>query len=74
MVASAIPGNRGLMVDGVHGRLAPPDDPTGLARAILDQWADFDRAVSMALPRGSGSPMITRSLRSPAGTWSCSEH
>ena len=26
----------------------PPDDPAGLARAILDQWADFDRAVPMA--------------------------
>ena len=48
VVASDIPGNRGLMVDGVHGRLAPPDDPAGLARAILDQWADFDRAVPMA--------------------------
>ena len=24
VVASAIPGNRGLIVDGVHGRLAPP--------------------------------------------------
>jgi glycosyltransferase involved in cell wall biosynthesis len=45
VVASNIPGNRGLMVDGVHGRLA---DPAGLARAILDQWADLDRAVLMA--------------------------
>jgi glycosyltransferase involved in cell wall biosynthesis len=48
VVASAIPGNRTLIVDGVHGRLAPPGDPAGLAQAILDQWADFDRAVAMA--------------------------
>ncbi len=47
VVASDIPGNRRLIVEGVHGRLAPPDNPAGLAHAILDRWADFDRAVSM---------------------------
>jgi glycosyltransferase involved in cell wall biosynthesis len=47
LVASAIPGNRRLVDDGRHGRLAPPGDPAALARAILDQWADFDRAVPM---------------------------
>ena len=47
-VASAIPGNAALLADGVHGRLAPPDDPPALARAILDQWADPGRAAAMA--------------------------
>jgi glycosyltransferase involved in cell wall biosynthesis len=39
-VASAIPGNLALMTNGVHGRLAPPDNPPALARAILDHRAD----------------------------------
>jgi len=39
-VASAIPGNRALMVDGVHGRLVPADDPLALALAIQDHHAD----------------------------------
>ncbi|MBX6313326.1 MAG: glycosyltransferase [Isosphaeraceae bacterium] len=47
-VATAIPGNLGLMTNGVHGRLTPPDDPEGLARAILAQWADPDAARAMA--------------------------
>ncbi len=39
-VASNIPGNRALITDGIHGRLAKPDDPASLARAILDHRAD----------------------------------
>jgi glycosyltransferase involved in cell wall biosynthesis len=39
-VASSIPGNLALMTERVHGRLAPPDDPPSLARAILDHRAD----------------------------------
>lgn len=46
VVASAIPGNRALASDGVHGRLAAAD-PAAVAWAILDQWRDFDRAVAM---------------------------
>jgi glycosyltransferase involved in cell wall biosynthesis len=46
-VASAIPGNLALMTNGVHGRLAPPDDPPAFARAILDHRAD-PGAVAMA--------------------------
>ena len=38
LVASDIPGNRKLISDGIHGRLAPPNDPKSLARAIVDQW------------------------------------
>jgi len=48
LVASAIPGNRTLVTDGEHGRLAPPGDPEALAAAVLDQWADSDRAAEMA--------------------------
>jgi glycosyltransferase involved in cell wall biosynthesis len=47
LVASSIPGNRRLISDFKHGRLAPPDDPDNLARVIAEQWADFDRAVHM---------------------------
>ena len=48
LVASAIPGNRRLVSRLKHGRLAPPGDPEALARAIVDQWADFDRAFHMS--------------------------
>jgi glycosyltransferase involved in cell wall biosynthesis len=47
VVASSIPGNRRLVADFKHGRLAAPD-PRGLARAILDQWSAFDRAFHMS--------------------------
>src|SRR4051794_31430881 len=49
LVASAIPGNLRLVDDRRHGRLAPPGDPAALAVAVLDQWADHDRAVAMGL-------------------------
>jgi glycosyltransferase involved in cell wall biosynthesis len=48
-VATAIPGNLPLLADGAHGRLAPPDDPAALARAILAQWADPAAALAMAV-------------------------
>ena len=48
LVASSIPGNRRLVDDFEHGRLAPPDDPEALARIIIEQWDDFDRAVHMS--------------------------
>lgn len=47
LVASSIPGNRRLVADFKQGRLARLDDPEMLARAILDQWAGFDRAIHM---------------------------
>jgi len=48
LVASSIPGNRRLVSDFKHGRLAPPDDPEGLARIVIDQWGNFDRAFHMS--------------------------
>ena len=48
LVASSIPGNRRLVSDFKHGRLAPPQDPLALARVITDQWHNFDRAFHMS--------------------------
>jgi glycosyltransferase involved in cell wall biosynthesis len=48
LIASSIPGNRRLISDFRHGRLAPPNDPEGLALAIIDQWSNFDRAFHMS--------------------------
>ena len=48
LVASDIPGNRRLVIDGEHGRLAPADDPRALARAVLDRWSDAERSIAMA--------------------------
>jgi glycosyltransferase involved in cell wall biosynthesis len=48
LVASSIPGNRRLVSDFKQGRLAPPEDPAGLARVILEQWSGFDRAFHMS--------------------------
>ena len=48
VVATDIPGNRGLIVPGEHGRLVPPDDPGALAGAIRDRWAEPEAAMRMA--------------------------
>ena len=48
LVASSIPGNRRLVSDFKHGRLAPAEDHQALARVINEQWADFDRAFHMS--------------------------
>ncbi len=47
LVVSAIPGNRRLVTDFVEGRLVPPDNPETLARVIIEQWDNFDRAIKM---------------------------
>ena len=47
LVASSIPGNRRLVADFKDGRLAPPDDPEGFARVVVEQWTEFDRAFHM---------------------------
>lgn len=46
LVASSIPGNRRLVADFKHGRLASPR-ADALAQAIVDQWTNFDRAFHM---------------------------
>lgn len=48
LVASSIPGNRKLVADFKQGRLFPSGDEAGLARTILEQWSDYDRAFHMA--------------------------
>jgi glycosyltransferase involved in cell wall biosynthesis len=48
VVASSIPGNRRLISDFKHGRLASADDPLALARIITEQWDDYDRAFHMS--------------------------
>ena len=48
LVASSIPGNRRLISDFKHGRLAPANDHQALARVIVDQWENFDRAFHMS--------------------------
>jgi glycosyltransferase involved in cell wall biosynthesis len=48
VVASSIPGNRRLVGDFKHGRLARPDDPEDLARVVVDQWDNYDRAFHMS--------------------------
>jgi len=47
-VASSIPGNRRILAEFKQGRLAPVDDPAGLASVIVEQWTDFDRAYHMS--------------------------
>jgi glycosyltransferase involved in cell wall biosynthesis len=48
LVVSSIPGNRRLISDYKHGRLATSGDPEALARTIVDQWDQFDRAFHMS--------------------------
>jgi glycosyltransferase involved in cell wall biosynthesis len=48
LVATSITGNRRLVQDFKHGRLVAPDDPSALARAVIDQWSGFDRAFHMS--------------------------
>jgi glycosyltransferase involved in cell wall biosynthesis len=47
LVAASIPGNRRLVQEFKHGRLVAPDDPEALARVVIDQWSNFDRAFHM---------------------------
>jgi glycosyltransferase involved in cell wall biosynthesis len=47
IVASLIFGNQRLVNNFEHGRLVPPDDPVHLARTIIEQWENVDRAVQM---------------------------
>lgn len=48
VVVSSIPGNRKLVADFKTGRLFPVGEASALARGVLDQWAEFDRALHLA--------------------------
>ncbi|MGC8639127.1 MAG: glycosyltransferase family 4 protein [Isosphaeraceae bacterium] len=48
LVASSIAGNRRLVSDFKHGRLATANDSQALARVIIEQWDNFDRAFHMS--------------------------
>jgi glycosyltransferase involved in cell wall biosynthesis len=47
IVASAIPGNRGLIREGVDGVLFTPESPDSLASVILDRWNDPASGLAM---------------------------
>ncbi len=49
IVASAIPGNRAIVDDGVHGLLADPADPAKLAGAIERSLDDYEHSTRMGL-------------------------
>ena len=73
LVASSIPGNRRLVSDFKHGRLAPPDDPRGPRsrhhRSVGRFRPCLPHEPRRAKPRRSG---ILDPELSPANTWSCS--
>ncbi len=69
LVASSIPGNRQIVGDFKHGRLSPADDPEALARVIIDQWDNFDRAFIWVAPLAAVSIRNFRSKVSRASTW-----
>ena len=47
VVATDIPGNRNLLTDFQLGRMARADDPSSIARVIVEQWSQMDRAIQM---------------------------
>ncbi len=47
VVATAVPGIRELVRDGVNGLLAEPDSPEALARALAEVFADTGRAETL---------------------------
>ncbi len=47
-VVSAIPGNLGLVSDGVEARTFSPGDPADLARVVVEAWSDPTSADARA--------------------------
>jgi glycosyltransferase involved in cell wall biosynthesis len=47
IVASAIPGNRAILEDCVHGRLADPADPEALAGTIERSLDDYETSIRL---------------------------
>ena len=48
VVASAVPGNRQVVRDGVDGLLVPPEDPEALAAGIVRVLTDRAMAARLA--------------------------
>ena len=69
LIASSIVGNRRLVSDYKHGRLAPPDDPKALAEVIIDQWDNFDRAFHMGRAAQPGRAGILDPVGRAQNTW-----
>ncbi len=68
VVASAIPGYRGVLTDGVDGVLVPPGDDAALARAVaalLDDPGRRERLVSAGTATAARYdwPVVARSVR-----------
>src|SRR3546814_16904589 len=51
IVATAVAGNREMVLPGVNGRLVPPSDPAALARAVVETLSDDSQYA--ALSRGA---------------------
>jgi glycosyltransferase involved in cell wall biosynthesis len=58
VIASAIPGNQQVLIDGVHGRLVAPGNPAVFAAAIVGEWSD--RAASQARGQAGRRRVIER--------------
>jgi len=56
VAASSIPGNRGLIRDGIEGRLFAPNDPSALASVLISQWTAPAQAAAMG--RGARGRVI----------------
>ena len=48
MVATAVAGNREMVMSGVNGQLVPPSDPDALARAIVETLSDDSRYAALS--------------------------
>ena len=44
-IITNIPGNDGLVIDGISGWVVPPKDPLALAGAIIDMASDKDERL-----------------------------
>ena len=69
VVASTIPPFTELVDDGGTGRLAPLDDTTAWAQALLEILSDSERARAMGRPGPGGSPGSALPSTSQSSRW-----